>query len=492
MSEQQSDTKNITIPRKAVFKVKGTTSGVIEKRELISYPANALSQNLTVGEADSSRRIEFLLSGDCLMDGRESFISLQLKTNKWTAFLSSDVSAIVRRLVISLPSNQNQILEDIDSYAVLQSMLHMVNSGEDSFNSNWYSGLNCLAGYNRLEGSKAARRFLNLPDEEGGTRTLCFALNLSGILSNENYIPLLLLNGLKITLYLNSASEVLHYDAANEASWDTAIDTIELPLGKKYADMDAPEKAAFTNGLMGFTGKPAPNAASPLSYTVSSPTFNAMTIWFSSGYVDSLIKASESASGVLLNYDTFRFNQVVPESASVNFCFTDGLQNLKSVIMACQLRNRGADSHFNYSVNGLKSFCFRVGSRIYQTVQNTQPATALISTLISLGKFGRYHDSSCSSTTYPRSKNIHIYDFQNARVESATSHSGINTTNGRNLRVELAFHNTEGNSVMSPTDADITLMTFTNTQPFREIHLNTFMEFSKYIRINSQGILVSE
>ena len=54
MSEQQGDVRNITIPRKAVFKVKGTTAGVIEKRELISYPANALSQNLTVGETDSS------------------------------------------------------------------------------------------------------------------------------------------------------------------------------------------------------------------------------------------------------------------------------------------------------------------------------------------------------------------------------------------------------------------------------------------------------
>ena len=102
MSEQQGDVRNITIPRKAVFKGQGATAGVIEKRELFSYPANALSQNLTVGDTDTSRKIEFLLSGDdCMMDGKESFLTLQVATNKWTAYLSSDISAIVKRLVIS-------------------------------------------------------------------------------------------------------------------------------------------------------------------------------------------------------------------------------------------------------------------------------------------------------------------------------------------------------------------------------------------------------
>ena len=236
-----------------------------------------------------------------MMDGKESFITLQVATNKWTAYLSSDISAIVKRLVISLPSNQNQILEDIQEYAVLQSMLHMVNGGEDSYNANWYSGLNSMAGYNQLGGMKAARRFLNFPDEEGGVRTLGFALNLSGVLTADTYLPLLLLNGLKLTLYLNTAADVFHYDPANEQSWDTVMGSIDMPsMGKLYVDMTAEEKTALHDGMMGFTNKVAPsaaNAATPLTYTVSSPTFHAMTIWFSSGYVDSLIKASESSSG---------------------------------------------------------------------------------------------------------------------------------------------------------------------------------------------------
>ena len=133
-----------------------------------------------------------------------------------------------------------------------------------------------------------------------------------------------------------------------------------------------------------------------------------------------------------------------------------------------------------------------MGSRIYQTVENTRPAIALISSLISLGKFGHYHDSGVSSTTYSRSKNVHVYNFESARAESATASSGISTVNGRNLRVELAFHDTEGQNVISPDDANVTLVTMTNTQPYRAIQLNTFMEFSKYLRINGEGILVSE
>ena len=491
MAEQQSDTKSVTIPRKAVFKTKSTTNGVVEKRELIGYPANALSQHLTVGESDNSKKIEFLLSGDTLIDGKESYISFKFSTNKWTAFLSSDISSVIRKLEISLPSNQNQILESIDSYGTLQSMLHMINSGEDSFNSNWYSGLNSMAGFNTVNGSKSARRWLNLPDEEGGTRTCVMALNLSGIMSNTNYIPLLLLNGLKITIYLSSASDVLHFDDRNEASWDTVIEAIEMPLGKTFATMDAAERTALQDALIAFTGKAAPNAA-PLTYTISSPVYNAMTVWMSSAYIDSLIKASESTTGVILHYDTHRFNQFVPQSANLNIAFTDGVQNLKSVMLACQLRDRGPAAHFNYCTNGMKGFSFRVGSRIYERVNNTCPSMALVSTLVSLGKFGKYHDSSATHTQYPRSKNVHVFNFESAKVESATAHSGINTTNGRNLRLEVEFHNTAGESVVSPTDADVTLMSFTNTVPYRDVHLNTFLEFSKYIRINSQGILVSE
>ena len=78
------------------------------------------------------------------------------------------------------------------------------------------------------------------------------------------------------------------------------------------------------------------------------------------------------------------------------------------------------------------------------------------------------------------------------RYESDTALSGFNTTNGRNLRCELAFHSTGGDAVVSPADPNLVLAAFTNTVPYREVQLNTFMEFSKYLRVSSKGILVSE
>ncbi len=86
-----------------------------------------------------------------------------------------------------------------------------------------------------------------------------------------------------------------------------------------------------------------------------------MTVWFGTAYVDSLIRASESANGITLNYDSFSSQTIIPESATVNYCFPNGLPNLNSTVMGCQKRERDSMSHFNYTCNAIKSFCFRVG-----------------------------------------------------------------------------------------------------------------------------------
>ena len=57
-TNQQNQTQTI-IPRKAIYKTKGSTSDVVDKKELIPYNATALSQNLTVGENDSSKKSPF-------------------------------------------------------------------------------------------------------------------------------------------------------------------------------------------------------------------------------------------------------------------------------------------------------------------------------------------------------------------------------------------------------------------------------------------------
>jgi hypothetical protein len=46
-----------------------------------------------------------------------------------------------------------------------------------------------MSNYNKQNGAKASRRYLNLHEEGDSGRTMVFQLCLSGILSSESYIP---------------------------------------------------------------------------------------------------------------------------------------------------------------------------------------------------------------------------------------------------------------------------------------------------------------
>ena len=154
----------------------------------------------------------FLISGDCLIDGRQSYFSLKLKTNTFTAFLSGDITSIIKKIVVKLPSNSNQVLEEIDQYNTLASMIQMMELDDDRLSSNWQNGSTCLADHNRPEAQSRARRFLNL--NEGGYRTFVFQLNLCSILFHEQFLPLSLLNGVLLEVHFATAQEALHYNPA--------------------------------------------------------------------------------------------------------------------------------------------------------------------------------------------------------------------------------------------------------------------------------------
>ena len=52
----QSDVKP-HVPRQAIFKSAKNNATIIQRRELIEYPAVALSQTVLVGQDDSNKRI---------------------------------------------------------------------------------------------------------------------------------------------------------------------------------------------------------------------------------------------------------------------------------------------------------------------------------------------------------------------------------------------------------------------------------------------------
>jgi hypothetical protein len=146
------------LPRKAYFKVGGSINKTILKKELIQYPGD--KNVITV--RNQPEIVRFLISGNCLLDGRESFFSLRLKTNTFTGFVSRDITSIISKIVLRLPSNSNIVWEEIDSYNTLSSLIQMIRLDDNQMTSHWESGLNMLSNHNRPDSQARSRRFLNL------------------------------------------------------------------------------------------------------------------------------------------------------------------------------------------------------------------------------------------------------------------------------------------------------------------------------------------
>ena len=189
MSDIQSQLQEI-VPRAAIYK--GTNKSIdstVHKVEYVTYPSN-LSHVLEVGPGSSEQKVHFHISGNCLLDGKNSYFSVQLKTNKWTSCLSGDITSLFKRVTISLPSSGNQILEDIQEYNVLSSMVQYLSASSEDLDSNWYSGQSSMFGNTREENMEMSRLDLNWNAGTDGWRTYTFALNLSGLLQHSLYLPL--------------------------------------------------------------------------------------------------------------------------------------------------------------------------------------------------------------------------------------------------------------------------------------------------------------
>jgi len=196
-----------------------------------------LSHVLEIGTASSEQKMHFHVSGNCLLDGKNSYFSIQLKTNKWTSCLSGDISSLFKRLTISLPSSGNQILEDIQEYNVLSSMIQYMSGSDEDLETNWYSGQSSMVGNTREENMETSRLELSWNPGTDGWRTYTFSLNLSGLLQHSLYLPLFLLNGIKIDLTMSSALEALHWDPSNENDWESVLRAVNhrFPLShNKY------------------------------------------------------------------------------------------------------------------------------------------------------------------------------------------------------------------------------------------------------------------
>jgi hypothetical protein len=479
------------LPRQSMFKVGKSVNSTVLKKEMIEYPAD--KTDITV--QNRTEVAKFLISGDCLNDGRQSYFSLKLKTNTFTALLSGDITSIIKKIVIKLPSNSNQVLEEIDHYNTLASMIQMMELDDDRLSSNWQNGLNSLADHNRPEAQNRARRFLNL--NEGGYRTFVFQLNLCSILFHEQFLPLSLLNGLLLEVHFATAQEAFHYNPALE-QWGQMFDHVEgMYFSQAEHDALGADTDAVHGQLMHFYNRPAPNGQA-LLYEVNSFTYHAGAIWMNSEYVKRLVEKATSETGINLFFTSYRHNQLANEGSLIMHAnLTDQYQNLKRVLFVTlnKQRMQAGDAHsFNLFENYINTYRFRIGSRSWQVIDNSQPALSYAQTLQTLGMLFKTKGNGTSFTTYPRTQNVHAFDFEKVPDEA---YAGEDTTNGRTLKLELQFNQDADVKIVSDAGADVVgaggqaLVMKRGMVPSESV-VFIFQHFTRMLNVSSKGIAVTE
>ncbi len=130
-----------------------------------------------------------------------------------------------------------------------------------------------------------------------------------------------------------------------------------------------------------------------VKYTIRHFTYHASVIWASIEYMDRLRDGVDCSKGLSLFSNTYRFNIIQPESPYVQFSFTEQLQNLRTVLM-CTLMHSYRSS-INFFSSHIDNYTFRVGSRIFHRVDNTQPALSYVNTLVAMNRFNRNRANTC-------------------------------------------------------------------------------------------------
>ena len=121
-----------SLPRKALFKVGNHVNSTVKKKEQIEYHSKQAVTRVSTHE----QVVDFHISGECLLDGRSSYFSLELWVNSWTAVLSNDITSIIKKVEIFLPSNGNIKLESISEYAALNALISTVHVTENQQQTN--------------------------------------------------------------------------------------------------------------------------------------------------------------------------------------------------------------------------------------------------------------------------------------------------------------------------------------------------------------------
>ena len=143
----------------------------------------------------------------------------------------------------------------------------------------------------------------------------------------------------------------------------------------------------------------------------------------------------------------------------------------------------------NFFSSHIDNYTFRIGSRIFHCVDNTQPALSYVNTLMAMNRFNRNRANTFTSKNYGRERNVHVFNFERVIGDSET-HSGLDTREGKLLRLELQFKN---DPVIDLKRADeSSVATLRREYPYNEVKAYAFLRFTRMLNIAGSGIGVSE
>ena len=135
------------------------------------------------------------------------------------------------------------------------------------------------------------------------------------------------------------------------------------------------------------------------------------------------------------------------------------------------------------------NYTFRIGIRIFHRVDNTQPALSYVNTLVAMNRFNWNRANTVTSKNYGRERNVHVFNFERVIGDSET-HSGLDTREGKPLRLELQFKN---DPVIDLKRADeSSVATLRREYPYNEVKAYAFLRFTRMLNIAGSGIGVSE
>ena len=159
----------------------------------------------------------------------------------------------------------------------------------------------------------------------------------------------------------------------------------------------------------------------------------------------------------------------------------------------CTLMDNHRFSQKHHSVNFFSShidnFTFRIGSRIFHRVDNSQPAMSYVNTLVAMNRINRNKANSITSKSYNRERNVHVFNFERVIGDSET-HSGLDTREGKLLRLELQF---KDDPVIDLKRGNNTVIaTLRRGYSYNEVKVYAFLRFTRMINISNAGIGVSE